>query len=204
MRRFLISTGTALLAAAVLMGGSPAQAGSFSWADPETDPSTLAQGTLDITKVSLNFDGKDFVSTLDLKQVGDPAPFGTGQYYAFRFFFGENEYILRLTVDRLNGEGFQFQQRTQTPGGSEVAAITCKTCRYKVDKEASKVTLQIGFESLRSAARKLAPGGKIENMSASTGAAYSEPSGTFGTLLWAGTTAAGDSAPAPDGATFTF
>jgi len=200
MRRFLISTGTALLAVALLMTGTPAKAASLSWNDPADDPTTAAQGTWDITKVSLESDGKTFFMTLDVKDLADPAPFGTGQFFAVRFTYGEGQYTFRLTQDRLVGDKFTFQERS---GQSQVSTIACKTCKAKLDMKANKVIMQVGWESLASGLRKLAPGKKIEAITALSGGAYSEPSGTFGTLLWGGGTP-GDSAPAPDPATFTF
>lgn len=200
MRKFLVSVGSALLAAALLMTGTPAQAASMSWDDALDDPTTAAQGTWDIKKVTLEFDGATFFMHIDLKQLGDPAPFGTGQFFAVRFTFGEGEYTFRLTQDRLNGETFTFQERA---GQSQVATIACRTCKYKMDREASRLTMQVGFDSLKSTLRKLGPGGQIETLRAFTGTAYSEPSGQFGTLLWGGGTP-GDDAPAPDPRTFTF
>lgn len=200
MRRTLTALGVAVLAASLLMAGAPAQAGSYSWDDPADDPGTLAQATLDITKVTLDFNGAVFNVTMDIKQLGEPAPFGTGQYFGVEFLYGENRYILRLTQDRLLGDAFSFQVES---GQSQVSPITCRTCKYQLDFEASKVRFQIGLESLKSALRKFAPGQSIEGLLAYTGAAYSEPSGTFGTFLWGGSTP-GDSAPAPDPASFTF
>ena len=206
MRKLLISSGAVLLAVALLLAGAPAQAGSMSWEDDPGDPSTGAQGTLDITKVAINFDGSTFFATLDMAALGEPAPFGTGQHFAFRFNYGEGQYTLRLTQDRFHGEVFTFQERT---GESEVTTIPCKTCKAELDFEASQVRMQIGMSSLTSAMRKLAPGQSIEGLTALTGAAYSDPSGMQAgvvfsghTILWGNTP--GDSAPAPDGAKFTF
>lgn len=206
MRRFLVATGTALLAVSLVMTGNPAQAGSMSWEDAAGDPTTLAQATLDITKVTLNFDGNTFSSTLDIAQLGEPAPFGTGQWFSFRFNFGEGVYTFRVTQDRFTGDNFQFQQKV---GESTVEAIACKTCKFKLDFEASQVYMEIAFESLKSSLRKLGPGQSIEALSAFSGPVYSDPSGVVGgtvfsgpNLLWAGNP--GDSAPHPEGASFTF
>lgn len=200
MRRFLTIAGTTLLATALLMGGTPAKAASLSWTDPAGDPTAAGQGTLDITKVTLDFDGKTFFMKLDMAALGDPAPFGTGQFFAVRFSYGEGQYTFRLTQDRLIGETFTFQERS---GQSQVSTLTCKTCKFQLDRKLSRVTMQVGMDSLTSAIRKLGPGKSIEAITALTGAAYSEPSGTYGTLLWGGGTP-GDSAPAPAPATFTF
>lgn len=195
-----------MLALALLLGGSPAQAGSMSWDDAAGDPTTLAQGTLDITKVTLNFDGNKFSSTLDIAQLGEPAPFGTGQWFSFRFNFGEGVYTMRVTQDRLTGDNFQFQQKV---GESTVETIACKTCKFELDFEGSKVYMEIGYESLKSTLRKLAPGQSIEALNAFSGPVYSDPTGTVGgtvftgpNILWAGNP--GDSAPHPDAKTFTF
>lgn len=199
MRRFLTVTVAGFLAAALLMAGMPAQAASMSWEDEVGEPILTATGTLDITKVSLNYDGKKFAVTLDMREVGDPAPFGTGQWFGFRFNYGEGVYTMRVTQDRVVGDGFAFQEKT---GDAEVTAIACKTCKFKIDREAKKVYMEIGFDSLKSALRKLAPGQSIEALYASTGPAYSEPSGTFGNVLWGGSP--GDNSVHPDDATFTF
>lgn len=200
MRRFLTTLGVALVASALVLNGSPAKAGTLSWDDPVGDPATLAQSTLDITKVSLNFDGTTFFVALDIAQLGEPAPFGTGQFFAVAFDYGDGHYTLRVTQDRVTGDAFSFQEEV---GEAQVGPIACKTCKFKLDFEASKVLIQVGFESLKSAMRKLAPGESFEALTAWSGGSYSEPSGTFGTFLWGGSEP-GDSAPAPDPATFTF
>lgn len=201
MRRFLTASGVALLAVALLLTGTPAQAGSLSWEDDTGEPETAAQGTLDITKVTLDFDGATFFMTLDMADLGDPAPFGTGQYYAVRFNYRDDVFTFRLTQDRLTGDTFTFQQRS---GESQVTTLVCKTCKAELDVEAKQVRMQVGMESLKSAMRKLGPGEKIEALTALTGASYAEPSRAVfpgGTFLWG---VSQDSAPAPDPATFTF
>ena len=200
MRRILISLATTAVAASLLLGGTPAKAASLSWEDAVDEPTAAAQGTWDLTKVTLDFDGTTLFMTLDVKSLGEPAPFGTGQYFAVRFAYGEGQYTFRLTQDRVNGDNFQFQERS---GQNQVSTLTCRTCKAQLDFEGSKVIMQVGMESLQSAMRKLGPGQSIEAITALTGAAYSEPSGTFGTFLWNGSTP-GDSAPAPDPAKFTF
>lgn len=207
MRKFWTIGGAAFLAVALLLSGSPASAGSLSWEDAVDEPDNAAQATLDITKVSLNYDGKTFTVDYDIKQLGEPAPFGTGQYFAFDFVFGETEYLLVVTQDRLVGDNMQFQSAEPAPDGNSrtVTTIMCKTCKFKLDFEASKVHMEIGFESLKSGLRKLAPGAKIEGLVASTGMAYSEPSGmifTSPTILWNPTP--GDDAPHPSDGSFTF
>ena len=207
MRRFLTLTGTVLLAVAVLLAGTPAQAGEVSWADETDEATTVAQATIDITKVTLSFDGKTFKSVLDIKQLGEPMPFGTGQFFLVEFKFGEAEYNLTITQDRLVGDSMQFQSSEPAPGGQSntVTTIACKTCKFKLDFDKSQVEIQIGWESLTSSLRKLAPGGSIEAVTARTGPAYSEPSGqifTSPTFLW-GTTP-GDSTTHPEDPTFTF
>lgn len=200
MRKLLISATTMLLAVALLLTGAPAQASSLSWDDALDEPTTVAQGTWDIKKVSLNFDGTTFFITLDIKALGEPAPFGTGQFFAVVFNYGDGEYTLRLTQDRLTGDTFTMQEAS---GQNQVSTLTCKTCKFKLDFEGSRVLMQVGMESLKSAMRKLGPGQSIEGINVFSGASYSEPSGTFGTFLWGGSEP-GDSAPAPDPATFTF
>ena len=207
MRRFLTSSGTLLLAVALLLAGSPANAGSMSWEDEVDEPTTAMQATLDITKVTLDFDGKTFTSTLDIKQLGEPAPFGSGQYFALDFVFGEKDYILTVNQDRLVGDYFVFQSAETAPDGETrtVTTIPCKTCKFELDFEGSKVRMQVGWESLTSAARKLAPGGKITELAASSGPTYAEPSQMIFTspiILWAENP--GDAAPAPGDAAFTF
>ena len=204
MRRFLSLAGALSLTVALLMSGTPAQAGEKSWTDDVGEPQTAAQETIDITKVTLSFDGKTFKSVLDIKKLGEPMPFGTGQFFILGFSFGEADFNLTLTQDRLTGNSFQFQSSEPAPGGAgnSVTTITCKTCKYNLDMTKSRVEFQIGWESLTSSARKLALGGSIENVQAESGPAYSEPSGTFGTLLW-GTTP-GDTSKHPDDQSFTF
>lgn len=81
MRRFISITAAALMAAALLLGAAPVKAGTMSWEDAAGEPATGAQGTLDITKVTLNFDGKTFSSTLD--NPGDSAPHPDGESFTF-------------------------------------------------------------------------------------------------------------------------
>jgi hypothetical protein len=178
----------------------PARAGELSWTDPAGDATTLGQGSWDITKVGLSFDGTTFVAKIKVVALGDPPPFGTGQNFAVRWNFGDGQFTMRLTHDRFTGEKYTFQARA---GESQVSTLTCKTCKHKLDRAKSEITMQIGFETLKSAMRKLAPGQKIESITAFASNAHSEPSGTFGTLLW-GTGTPGDTAPPPAGTTFTF
>lgn len=192
--------GTAL-AALLIAGGTPARGATLEWKDAVDDAvvaGPASQATLDITKVNLNFDGKTLKATLDIKKLGDPAPLGTGQYFAVRWMFSDKQYTLRLTQDRVAGNIFQFQERTDDPGGSTVATIACRTCKANLDIAKSQVQMQIGMDSLTSAMKKLKPGSAIESLTAFSGAAYSAPTGPF---LWSG---AHDSAPAPAPATFTF
>ena len=200
MRRFLTLATTSFVALALLLTGVPAQAGEMSWDDAVDEPSTGLQATMDITKVTLTFDGATFLTRLDIKDLGEPAPFGTGQFFAVRFNYGDGEYTMRVTQDRLAGDGFQFQEAS---GQNQVSTIACKTCKYKLDMEANQVTMQIGYDSLKSALRKLAPGDTLDGLTAFSGAAYSEPSGEFGTLLWGGGTP-GDTSTHPEGEPFTL
>lgn len=202
MRKSLTFAGASLLVAALMLPGSPARAGEVSWDDPVDDAvaqGPASQATMDITKVNLSFDGKTFKTTMSIKQLGDPAPFGTGQYFAMRFTFGEGQYTMRLTQDRAAGNVFQFQERTETPGGSEVRTIPCRTCKSELDVAKSQVIMQIGMESLNSAIRKLGPGSTIETLSAESGSSYGLPD--IGPFLWLDI---GDNAPAPPPAKFTF
>lgn len=200
MRRSMTTLGVGLVALLMILGPAPARAGEMSWEDAAGEPSTFAQGTWDITKVTLAFDGATFSVRLKLAALGDPAPFGTGQHFTASFMHGENEMILRLTQDRVSGETFVFQQPS---GQNQVTTVPCKSCKYKLDREKSEVLMQIGFESLKGASRKLGPGQSVDQITVFTGATYSEPSGEFNTLLWGGSYP-GDTAPPPDGEGFTF
>lgn len=199
MRKFMTTLGVGLVALLMILGPAPARAGELSWDDLKGEPATFAQGTWDVTKVNLSFDGANFFVRIQVAALGDPAPFGTGQHFTATFNHESNRFILRLTQDRLAGESFTLQQPS---GQNQVSTVACKTCKFKLDKEKSEVLMQIGFESLKSASRTLAPGESLTGISIVTGPTYSEPSGTFGTLLWGG--GAGDTTSPPDGASFTF
>ena len=200
MRRFLVSSGTVFVTVALLLTGTPANAGQLSWTDPELDafpPGPASNATLDVVRVSLATTPDSFIWQTQLRQLGEPLPIATGHHFTLNFTFGDAAFVIRVTQDRLNGNGVVFQKQDETT--PTVQNLGCAKCKLSIDAEANTVTLTASLGTMQAASRKLVPGATIEGINAFTGLMWATPAGT----LYGGS-AQGDSAPPPDGASFTL
>lgn len=202
MRRFLISVGTALLAAAALSGGTPARAGEASWADPEGDATALLVGetpkpsepTYDILKVSVSAAADKLNVVADFKQLGTIPPYAQGNVYRFYFTAGDVGFILSVMEDQVNGAASTFS--VVGPAGSTSAE--CLRCTGKVEVKDNRVVMSLPYGSLEGARReaggtmKIAPGAELTEISFSGGEYYATPERLLSMNFSA------DEAPMPD------
>lgn len=178
MRKFLTTTGTALLASALLIGASPARAGEFGWTDPEGDATGVSaiastprppDPELDITKVTYLADGKNLNVTWHLtKAVGDPAA-SIGRDFDFYFTHDDHKYSVGAQLP-----AFPFDQGVLLTGavftnndGAQPTTITCG-CKLRIDDKANTITFTAGYEDLNRAfpgTGKVGPGTKFTALS---------------------------------------
>lgn len=201
MRRFLTAMGVAVLATTLLLGGTPARAGELGWTDAEGDAfppaGPASNATLDVVRTSLATTPENFVWKTQVRQVGEPMPIATGHHYSLQFSFAGSSFLFRVTQDRIGGNGVVFEK--DDPTAPTVENIGCGKCKFEVDPKTNTVTLTASLGTLQAASRKLVAGATIEEISVFTGPRWSAGGGT----LYGGS-AFGDSAPPPDGATFTL
>ncbi|HUR48072.1 MAG TPA: hypothetical protein VMY88_00885 [Acidimicrobiales bacterium] len=200
MRRFLTALGVAALASSLVLGGTPARAGELGWADAEGDafPPVVSNPTLDIVKTSLTTTPESFVWKTQLKQLGDPLPIATGHHFTLNFTFGDAAFVMRVTQDRVAGDGIVFQKQDETT--PTVQNLGCAKCKLSIDPATNTITLTASLGTMQAASRKLVAGAKIDTISVFTGLMWDIPQ--VGTLY--GGSDQGDEAPPPDGATFTL
>lgn len=200
MRRFLTAIGVAFLAASLVLGGTPARAGELGWADAEGDafPPVVSNPTLDVVKTSLATTPDSFIWKTQVKQLGDPLPVATGHHFTLGFTFADASFVMRVTQDRVAGNGIVFQKQDETT--PTVQNLGCTKCKLHLDPATNTVTLTASLGTMQAASRKLVAGAKIEGISVFTGLMWDIPE--VGTLY--GDSSHGDDAPPPDGATFTL
>jgi hypothetical protein len=161
----------------------------------------LSNPGIDITKATIQYDGKTVVWTLAVKSASAQTYGGTGVWYAFEFDYGDGHFTMRVNRDQVSGNTFEMQEDA---GQSQVSTVSCVRCNAKVDSAKNTVVITTPFASLasgvRSAAGKdqLAPGKTFTGLTATAGVMYGSP---VTPLLWSGPW---DSAPAPEPAEFTF
>lgn len=186
MRRFLVATGTALLAAALLMSGTPAQAGTLTWTDPAGDaapenlapegggvPAPVSEPAFDIVKSTISTNGGTLIWTAEVPGItADPPPKATGMHFTFEFTFGESNYRWVVAKDRLAAGGTTFYKEGTT--GSDPA--DCGKCVGKIDVEAKTVTITAPIASMdRGVDGKFGPGSTLEAVSVGAGRYYDTP-----------------------------
>ena len=205
MRRFLISSGAVLLAVALLLTGSPAQAAELSFADDEGDASGFAvvpsnpvvpsEPRLDLLKVNYTTTGDALLVTAQLKEFGI-ADASNGS--TFRWYF------------TYNGIAYNIAQQMPGNGGENILAsgpvfwkgstnLGCGRCSVKNDGKNNTVGVLVPFKSLSSGMKSadpdqppVGPGSKFEGLRAISQRAVG--------LV----TATSDSADPPEGTTFTL
>lgn len=201
MRRFSMALGTAILASALVFGGMPARAGELSWTDAAGDafpPGPASNATLDIIKTSIATSPSSFVWKTQVTQLGDPLPLATGHHFTLNFKFGDATFIMRVTQDRVRGNGVVFEK--QDPTTPTVQNLGCAKCKFEFDRKTNTVTLTASLGTMQAASRKLVAGAKIEELSVVTGLMWAIPE--VGTLY--GGSGQGDAAPPPPDTTFTL
>ena len=185
MRRSLMSLGTAFLAAALLVGATPAQAGEASWSDPEGDATMFLVGetpkpsepTYDVLKVSVSTGGDKVNVVANFKQLGGIPPYAQGNVYRFYFTAGDVGFILSVIEDQVNGPGSTFS--VVGPAGS--TSTDCFKCTGKIEADKNQVIMSMPYGSLEGARReaggtmKIAPGGELTEISFSGGEYYATP-----------------------------
>ena len=202
MRRFLTGLGVALVATSLILGGIPARAGELSWTDAAGDAfppvAPVSNATLDITKTSLTTTADSFVWKTQVVKLGDPLPIATGHHFTLEFAFGDASFVMRVTQDRVAGDGIVFQKQDETT--PTVQNLGCAKCKFAIDPATNTITLTASLGTMQAASRKLVAGATIEAISVYSGLMWDIPE--VGTLY--GASDHGDSAPPPDGATFTL
>lgn len=177
------------------------RAGELSWTDPESDafpPAPgVSNGTLDIVKASLATTPTSFIWKTQLRQLGEPFPLATGHHFSLTFDFAGSSFIMRVTQDRLNGNGVVFEK--SDPTAPTVENIGCSKCKFEVDAKTNTVTLTASLGTMQAASRKLVAGAKIEAVSVYAAPMQPTPAGT---LYWGSDL--GDTAPPPGDGTFTL
>lgn len=202
MRRFLTVVGVAVLATSLVLGGTPARAGELGWTDAAGDAfppvAPVSNATLDIVKTSLATTPDSFVWKTQVAKLGDPLPVATGHHFTLQFTFADASFVMRVTQDRVGGNGIVFQKQDETT--PTVQNLGCAKCRLNIDPATNTITLTATLGTMQAASRKLVAGAKIEEILVFTGLMWDIPE--IGTLY--GGSAQGDEAPPPDPAAFTF
>jgi len=196
-KAFKISVGLALVMT-LLAVSSPARAGERSWKDAVGDSFPGGANTaLDITQVNLSTSADSFIWRTQVKKVGDPIPLATGHHYTLSFAFADANFIMRITQDRLGGNGVVFQKQDATT--PTVQNLGCAKCKVTIDPKTNTLTLTATLGTMQAASRKLVAGAKVEKVNVFSGLMWATPVGTL-----YGASGQGDSAPPGDEATFTF
>src|SRR5688572_21014977 len=124
-----------------LLGASPARAATTTWVDPGGDDMTVGHGTWDIERMTLDFDGSRLQVSFALAALGDPPPFGTGQFFLLDFRHLGVRHSIVLIEDRVDGETFSFRRETSSGG---ISSVPCSSCVAYVDSKNSQVVMEIG------------------------------------------------------------
>lgn len=189
----------ALAAAGLLASALPANAANLTWTDPEGDafPAGLNPG-IDIVRTSLATTADSFVWKIQVKELGDPLPPGTGHHFTLGFTFGDASFTMRVKQDLVSGNGLVFEKQDETT--PTVQSIGCAKCKLDFDAKTNTITLTATLGTMQAASRKLVAGAKIESVNVFSAPLWEIPE--VGTLYLG--SGQGDSAPPPGDATFTF
>ncbi len=180
MRRFLLATGTALLAVSLLMTGTPAKAGELSWTDPAGDATPagvpappLSEPSYDVVKSTISSDGTTLVWVAQVPGLtAEPPPRAPGMHFTFSFRFGDKGYRWVVAKDRLGGGGTKFL----VSGTGASSQVDCGKCIGKMDVGAKRVTITAPIASMdRGIEGKFGPGSVLEAVSVGAGRYYEVP-----------------------------
>lgn len=189
----LLATFTAL---ALLLGSSPASAGSVSWEDKAGDATYfyVASGTpnekaFDITKVTVGSDGANFTYKLLVPEMtaGNPSP---AYGYIFRMYFTVEgkEFYFRVG-EAATGKHFELRSPADT-------AVECKGCTGVIDRKDKHALVTAPLASLINALKagglaEAAPGAEVTALEANS-------------QRYVAATLNADTATAPEGTSFTL
>lgn len=199
MRRTLTTAGMILLTLALLLGGSPARAGSLTWEDPAGDAAPeglpvppLSEPAFDIVRSTISSDGTTLVWKAEVPGLtAEPPPKATGMHFTFSFGFDGKSYRWVIAKDRLGAGGTTFY----VAGDAGSDAVDCGKCVGKIDVEGKAVTITAPIASMdRGIEGKFGPGSQMETIAAEAGRYYDAGVRYFPT---------DESAPAPAEGSFT-
>ena len=194
MRKALL---TITVLAALVLGAMPSQAASLSWTDPADDAVVVAEpseGTLDIVKTSISTDATKLNWSMTLKAGSDGNPsMSFGYFFVFEFSHSDVLYDLRVKED--------VAAKTITLRADETGAmdLPCKDCKYKFDRKAKVVSIEVPIASLAAAIKghnaDAAPFGKGTKVTGLLTEAFRS---------FVGISLRADDAPAPEATEFTI
>lgn len=151
MRKFLVSTGTVLLAVALLMAGSPAQAGEFNLPDPAGDATGVfvvestprpSEEEVDILGVKYTTTANELQIDVKMAKVGVPVgSIGFAQRVGFTHSGVRYHFLHQVTdaAGALTGNFFALRQ-----GSTE---IPCK-CSGKINGKTATLEIRADIASL--------------------------------------------------------
>ena len=198
MRRFLAGLGVALVATSMVLGGTPARAGTLTWTDPTGDAAPeglpvppLSEPAFDIVRSTISSDGKTLLWKAEVPGLtADPPPKATGMHFTFSFDFEGNSYRWVIAKDRVGGGGTTFY----IAGDAGSNQADCGKCIGKIDVEGKAVTITAPIASMdRGIEGKFGPGSVMETVAAEAGRYYDAGVRYFPT---------DESAPAPGDGSF--
>jgi hypothetical protein len=186
-------------ALAVLLAGSPANAGSLSWKDDAGDAVGLGlvdgpihDPAFDITEVAIASAGGKLVWTAKLPDLAEGAPdLSSGYYFRFGFTHAGTDYWFITGNDLTGATNFSL---APTAAGS--TAVACKDCKGTINAKEKAVTIEAPLASLDA-------GFKAISADPATGAEWSTLFVIAQRRMVAATLTA-DTADAPEGATVTL
>lgn len=214
MRRFVLIT---LVAAGLLAGALPAQAGQLEWSDKADDATSFyvlastplpSDPALDVTKVKMVSDAKDLTWTASMKKMNEAgAANGAGYFFRFNFAVNEVGFTIRAKHDQFDKNVLYFRVASDLIGFD----LPCKDCTAKFDFKASTVTVKTPIASLTEGMKAadsmtacpLCRAGEDPLPTLKKGDTFSALSVTAQRMYIRGTMTADDSL-APEGATFTL
>lgn len=195
MRKTLL---TVTVLAGLLLGAMPAQAGSLSWTDPADDAVVVAEpseGTLDIVKSSLSTDATKLRWSMTLKDGSDGNPsVSAGYFFVFEFSHSETLYDIRVKED-VSAKAITLRAADDTVP----ADLPCKDCKYKFDRKAKVVSIEIPIASLAETIKAHNPDADPFKKGVKINALLTEAFRSF-----VGISLRADDGPAPEGTEFTI
>ena len=205
MCRFLMAVGTALLAGALLMNGTPAQAGNLEWTDAPGDATGIgvdevestprpSDNQLDILKTNWSSDGKYLTLVMQVASIAGEPTGSTGRDYRFYFTHKDTRWAVgaqlpSAPMDSAFIKGPIMYNDTDGEYGE------CGGCKANLDEKKNTFTLRVAYDTFDRAfpgSEKVGPGTKFTELT-SVAARFQ-----VALIMPA------DNSDAPKGTTFTF